>query len=46
MNGDSKCVLFETALNACGVTGKPCDKKTEEEIKNCEVKKGMYEELV
>jgi hypothetical protein len=45
MSGNEKCALLDEATNNCGVTGQPCDKKTEEEIKDCPVKKEMYEEL-
>ncbi|MHC1591631.1 MAG: hypothetical protein ACXQS8_06070 [Candidatus Helarchaeales archaeon] len=45
MSNEYECVLFEAAQDACGVTGEPCNKSTEEEIKNCEIKKNMYEEL-
>lgn len=39
------CALFDGSVKKCGVTGEDCDKKTEEEVTNCEVKKDMYKEL-
>ena len=45
MSDENPCALYEASIDACGVTGKPCDKKGEEEINNCEIKINMYKDL-